>query len=152
MAPHHWPKRFLADQNGIISIEFALILPILFLLFATIIEGANLYRVHNEMSAAARDGGRKIAVSAKTEAAVIQEIRDRMAAITDAPVSVTVSYEQIGAEDHDVTVDVAIDVVDALLLNVFGGEGGGELEGGGGEGGLDGEAMSLRATTTMLVE
>ena len=111
--------RLLHDRKGIISVEFALVVPVFLALIFTIVEGANLYRVHSEMSAAARDGTRRLALGAMEEAAVVALVKDRVGNVTGAPVDVVVRHTDVGEDDKDVTMEVSVNIPDALLFNFF---------------------------------
>jgi len=84
--------RRLREERGASAVEFALIAPLLVLLVIGIIEFGHAFQVHGQLSAAAREGVRAMALQndpAAARAAVRQATSTLDPAVTDAQISIT---------------------------------------------------------------
>lgn len=57
----HWLRRFHRDESGVAIVEFAILLPMLLLIFAVIIEGGRMMWSYQAVSAGVRDASRYLA-------------------------------------------------------------------------------------------
>jgi Flp pilus assembly protein TadG len=100
------PRSRRACQNGSSTVEFALVLPLLFVVSLALIQVALLGRDQLLVEAAARAGARAAAVADDQTAVVGAALR---AAPTLDPAATTVSTTREGARGSSVTVDVRFD-------------------------------------------
>lgn len=66
------------SERGAVAVEFALVIPVLLLLVFGIVEFGNIYNVQIQVTSAAREGAREMALGGSPEAA-------RIAAVGAAP-------------------------------------------------------------------
>lgn len=53
----------LKSERGAVAVEFALVVPVLFLLIFGVVEFGNIYNVQLQLTAAAREGAREMAIN-----------------------------------------------------------------------------------------
>lgn len=71
-------RAHLKSERGAVAVEFALVVPVLFLLIFGVVEFGNIYNVQIQLTSAAREGAREMALGGDAAAA-------RAAAISAAP-------------------------------------------------------------------
>lgn len=97
------------------------------LMLGGIIEFGHVWLVRAQMTDAAREGVRRLAVEALTESEVKTFVSDRVGRVTNATVTVTITSVEIPSSDRNdltVTVDVPLEQVSIINLDAFlGGKG-----------------------------
>ena len=112
----------LRDERGASAVEFGMIVPILLVLLLGIIEFGHAFQVQGTLSAAAREGARRMALQNDTTDAR-DAVRDAAGsldpAITDAQISIDPASCPIAA-DTDTDVIVTIEYPMPFLTGLFG--------------------------------
>lgn len=114
-------RQFIAGSNGqrgAGAVEFALILPFLFLLIVAIIEMSNIYFMRNQLNEIARDATRRLAVGALELSAAEGFVLARLAKISN--VSGAVEVAETETDDIvDVNLSLSVPFADILLFDQF---------------------------------
>ncbi|MGY1605475.1 TadE/TadG family type IV pilus assembly protein [Geodermatophilus sp. SYSU D00815] len=113
--------RRLRGERGASAVEFALIAPLLVLLVIGIVEFGHAFQVHGQLSAAAREGVRTMALQndpAAARAAVRQATATLDPAVADAQISITPAA--CPATGGSTTVRLTIDYDMPFLTGMFG--------------------------------
>jgi Flp pilus assembly protein TadG len=114
-------KKKLRDERGASAVEFGLILPILLILVLGIVEFGHAFQVHGQLSAAAREGVRTMALQndpAAARAAVRGATSTLDPAISDAQITITPATCPVTG--GSTTVRLTIDYDMPLLTGFFG--------------------------------
>lgn len=104
------------NEHGASAVEFGLIAPLLMTMLLGTVEFANIYLVQSEMTAVAREATRRLAVEAMTTSQTETFVKDRMARITDAIPTVTVTSTKLANERTDITVDVSVEMSEVTFF------------------------------------
>ncbi|MGY1811056.1 TadE/TadG family type IV pilus assembly protein [Blastococcus sp. SYSU D00669] len=113
--------RRLREERGASAVEFALIAPLLVLLVIGIVEFGHAFQVHGQLSAAAREGVRAMALQndpAAARAAVRNATSTLDPAVTDAQISITPAACPLTG--GSTTVRLSIDYDMPFLTGFFG--------------------------------
>lgn len=113
-------KRFFKDRTGVAAIEFALIVPIIILLFSGIIQFGFVLFIQNHMVDVARDAARRFAVGATTQAETIQFAQ---ATLLNWGVTYTVIVtppNPSDPDDNDVIVNISLPRSSVAILDMLG--------------------------------
>jgi Flp pilus assembly protein TadG len=113
-------------EEGATAVEFAFVAPILLALVIGAVEIANIILVQFNITSVARDAVRRLAVEALSEAEAEAFIAERLRSFTAATPSVEVDERQLGDDEVEVHVSIAVSVADAMVVSR------GLLSGGGG--------------------
>ncbi|MFZ1412972.1 MAG: TadE/TadG family type IV pilus assembly protein [Defluviicoccus sp.] len=108
--------RLFANQRGGSAIEFAFAAPVLFMILLGTVEAAHLYLVQSELTSAARQAARRLAVDAMTVDQTEAYVRSRLAEVTGAVITVTVLTTDLQQNRTDLTVRVAVPMRDVMLF------------------------------------
>jgi Flp pilus assembly protein TadG len=111
----------LRDERGASAVEFALIVPLLVLLVVGIVEFGHAFQVQGQLSAAAREGVRTMALQ-NDPAAARTAVRDATStfdpAVTDAEITITpTACPLVGGSS---TVRLTVDYDMPFLTGLFG--------------------------------
>lgn len=109
-------RAFLVDQRGGSAIELALAAPVLLLILIGTIEAAHLYLVQSELTSAARQAARRLAVNAMTTDQTEAFVRARLSEVTHAVVTVSVASAALQQNQADLTVHVSVPMRDVMLF------------------------------------
>ena len=112
----------LRDERGASAVEFGMIVPLLLVLLLGIIEFGHAFQVQGTLSAAAREGARRMALqNDQTQARdAVQEAAAALSpGITDAQISIDPATCPI-AQDTDTDVVVTISYPMPFLTGFFG--------------------------------
>jgi Flp pilus assembly protein TadG len=115
-------RRRLRGERGASAVEFALIVPLLIALVVGIVEFGHAFQVQGQLSAAAREGVRAMALQndpAAARAAVRNATSTFDPALTDAEIVITPSA--CPAVGGSTTVRLTIDYDMPFLTGLFGG-------------------------------
>lgn len=101
------PKTRIQSRRGATAVEFALVAPLLFLLFFALIEMGRSVMVHQLLVNAAREGARSAAFNSASASDIVTQVQDSLAASSVPGATATVTPNPIvpGA-----TVTVAVEV------------------------------------------
>ncbi len=125
-------RRFARCNEGISSVEFVIILPVLMLFLFGIITFASALYVHVNMENAAREAVRRMAVAEAPAAGVPVSCANVQATtpgtaeyyactyLADWPVGFTVDADSLCPANRDVIVTVAVPADQVALADVFG--------------------------------
>lgn len=122
---HHWvsirgaASRFLGKrdgEHGAGAIEFALILPFLFLIMVAIIEMSNVYFTRNLLSEVTRDATRRFAVGALEKTEVEAYVLKRLAENTKVTGTVNVDETETDGVT-DVSLSLSVPFAEVLLFD-----------------------------------
>lgn len=111
-------------ERGAAAIEFALLLPVLLLLFFAIIQFGLLFSVHSTMQNASREAARAIALLGQAESIGQQSAREALGPWRTLPISVNICPEptpvcnSLGPDE--VRVALTIPMSDAVFVDPFG--------------------------------
>ena len=114
-------RRRLGGERGASAVEFALIVPLLIALVVGIVEFGHAFQVQGQLSAAAREGVRAMALQndpAAARAAVRNATATFAPAVTDAEIVITPSA--CPAVGGSTTVRLTIDYDMPFLTGLFG--------------------------------
>lgn len=109
-------RTLLGDQRGGSAIELALAAPVLLLILIGTIEAAHLYLVQSELTSAARQAARRLAVNAMTTEQTEAFVRARLSEVTQAVVTVSVASAALQENQADLTVHVSVPMRDVMLF------------------------------------
>ncbi len=112
----------LRDERGASAVEFGLIVPLLLVLLVGIIEFGHAFQVQGTLTAAAREGARRMALqNDQTQArdAVREATGSLTADLTDAQISIDPASCPVSA-DTDTDVVVTIEYPMPFLTGLFG--------------------------------
>lgn len=109
-------RAFVVDQKGGSAIELALAAPVLLLILIGTIEAAHLYLVQSELTSAARQAARRLAVDAMTTDQTEAFVRARLSEVTQAVVTVSVASAALQQNQADLTVHVSVPMRDVMLF------------------------------------
>ncbi len=109
-------RKLLGDQGGGSAIELALAAPVLLLILIGTIEAAHLYLVQSELTSAARQAARRLAVNAMTTDQTEAFVRGRLSEVTQAVVTVNVASAPLQENQADLTVQVSVPMRDVMLF------------------------------------
>ena len=115
-------RKRLRDERGASAVEFGLIVPILLILVLGIVEFGHAFQVQGTLSAAAREGARRMALQNDQGQArdAVQEAAGALSpGITDAQISIDPASCPI-ASDTDTDVVVTISYPMPFLTGFFG--------------------------------
>lgn len=104
------------DERGGSAIELALAAPVLLLILVGTVEAAHLYLVQSELTSAARQAARRLAVNAMTVDQTEAFVRARLSEVTQAVISVTVTSAALQQNQADLTVHVSVPMRDVMLF------------------------------------
>ncbi|MBM6583672.1 pilus assembly protein [Microvirga sp. BT689] len=114
-----WARNASRDERGASAVEFALIAPIIFVIFTGIIEGSLLLHAWGNMQDVGRQAARSAAIGELTKAQAETLVKNRMQASHGAPnVTATVTFET-GTQLIDNAVVVSIVMPAAELSKVL---------------------------------
>ena len=124
-------RRLRGVHRGQSMVEFALVLPLFFLLIFGLIDGGRVVYINNAVAEAAREGARGGSVQARSVNAggrqqIVNYTIDRMNAVPNP--SVTVTCERNGVTRSDcrandilvITVESPVTIVTPILGNILG--------------------------------
>lgn len=112
-------RRASRDERGSIAVEFAMIMPVLALLFGGIVEGSLLFHVWSKMEHHGRQAARAAAIGAMTKAQAEEHIRTRLQDGPKSPaVTATVSFVK-GTQPVENEVVVAVSIPAAELAKIM---------------------------------
>ena len=103
-------------ERGAGAVEFALIVPILFLITVAIIEMSNIYFTRSELSEITRDATRRFALGAIEKDEIKLYVQKRLKESTELTGDVDVDENQIG-DITDVTLSLSVPFSDVLIFN-----------------------------------
>lgn len=109
-------RTLLGNQGGGSAIELALAAPVLLLILIGTIEAAHLYLVQSELTSAARQAARRLAVNAMTTDDTEAFVRARLSEVTQAVVTVSVASADLQQNQADLTVHVSVPMRDVMLF------------------------------------
>ena len=104
------------DERGGSAVELALAAPVLLLILIGTIEAAHLYLVQSELTSAARQAARRLAVNAMTTDQTEAFVRGRLSDVTQAVVTVSVASGALQQNQADLTVHVSVPMRDVMLF------------------------------------
>lgn len=113
-------KRFFKNCAGVAAIEFALIAPIIIVLFSGIIQFGFILFIQNHMADVARDAARRFAVGATTQEETVQFAQ---ATLLNWGVTYTVTVttpDPSDPDDNDVIVNISLPRSSAAILDMLG--------------------------------
>lgn len=117
-------KRFMKDNNGQTLVEFALVLPVLLLLFLGMMEAGRLFAGYIELESAARDGARYAAVHTSASDADLQTVmKGRLVMLDDTKVTFDIdrkSDTSTGEKWTEITLDYPMDIITPLIGDIIG--------------------------------
>lgn len=105
-------NRFVGDENGSMTIEFVLWIPIIMALLATAIDATMLYVTHTEMANVARDTARRMVTGIVRSESDAEEYAANAMSLRNAPYAVKATYD----EDSVVEVKIAIAFGDMSII------------------------------------
>jgi hypothetical protein len=97
-------------QSGMVTVEFALTAPILFLLFMGAIEFSRANMLMHTTTIAATEGARRGIVSGATAADIVQAVQDELSAVGIAASEVAIDPAVITPETEVVAVGVGVPI------------------------------------------
>ena len=103
-------------ERGAGAVEFALIIPVLFLIIVAIVEMSNVYFTRSELSEITRDATRRFAVGALEEDEVKSYVQKRLAESTQLTGEVAIAENEFG-DITDVTLSLSVPFSDVLIFN-----------------------------------
>ena len=115
-------RRYLRDERGASAVEFGMILPVLLVLVLGIVEFGHAFQVQGTLSAAAREGARRMALQNDAAEArdVVREAAGSLSpAITDEQISIDPASCPVAA-GTDTDVVVTIEYPMPFLTGFFG--------------------------------
>lgn len=104
------------DEQGGSAIELALAAPVLILILIGTVEAAHLYLVQSELTSAARQAARRLAVNAMTLDQTEAFVRARLSDVTQAVITVDVASGALQQNQADLTVHVSVPMRDVMLF------------------------------------
>lgn len=104
------------DECGGSAIELALAAPVLLLILVGTVEAAHLYLVQSELTSAARQAARRLAVNAMTVDQTEAFVRARLSEVTQAVITVDVASGALQQNQADLTVYVSVPMRDVMLF------------------------------------
>lgn len=113
-------KRFFKDRTGVAAIEFALVAPIIIVLFSAIIQFGFVLFIQNHMVDVARDAARRFAVGSTTQEETVQFAQ---ATLLNWGVTYTVTVttpNPSDPDDNDVIVNISLPRSSAAILDMLG--------------------------------
>jgi Flp pilus assembly protein TadG len=111
-------------ERGQALVEFALIVPILFLLIFGIIEFGRIYSAHLTANHSAREGVRAAAVGA-TDSEIISIVQNRAAALNTSKLNINISPQQsyrYRGESVSVSVTYPVQIFTPVISSFFNGQ------------------------------
>jgi Flp pilus assembly protein TadG len=114
-------RRLLRDERGASAVEFALIVPLLIALVVGIVEFGHAFQVQGQLSAAAREGVRTMALQndpAAARTAVRNATSTFAPAVTDSQITITPSVCPVAG--GTTTVRLTVDYDMPFLTGIFG--------------------------------
>lgn len=112
------------DERGAAAIEFALLLPVLLLLFFGIIQFGLLFSVHSSMQNASREAARAVALLGDDQSAGRVSAEDALGPWRNLPIDVQVCAAAgaacAGLGSQEVRVVLSIPMSDAVFVDPFG--------------------------------
>lgn len=109
---------FWREERGASAVEFAMVLPILIMLLLGIIQYGSLFLLQTEMTGAARDTARRIAVGEFVTDEAAEEFALAQLAGWWAPMTATVTLPT--PLEHDIGVIIRTPMAEAAMLNIIG--------------------------------
>ena len=113
-------KRFFKDRTGVAAIEFAIIAPIVIVLFSGIIQFGFVLFIQNHMVDVARDSARRFAVGETTQAETVQFAQSTLLNWGVTYTVVVTPPDPSDPDDNDVVVNISLPRSSAAILDMLG--------------------------------
>ena len=113
-------KRFFKDRTGVAAIEFAIIAPIVIVLFSGIIQFGFVLFIQNHMVDVARDSARRFAVGETTQAETVQFAQSTLLNWGVTYTVVVTPPDPSDPDDNDVVVNISLLRSSAAILDMLG--------------------------------
>ena len=113
-------KRFFKDRTGVAAIEFAIIAPIVIVLFSGIIQFGFALFIQNHMVDVARDSARRFAVGETTQAETVQFAQNTLLNWGVTYTVVVTPPDPDDPDDNDVVVNISLPRSSAAILDMLG--------------------------------
>ncbi len=107
------------NQSGVAAVEFALILPILLLLFSGIAQFGLVQFLENHMTNVARETTRRVAVGELAQADAADSARQALVN-WGVTYGVSVTATDVGGGNQNMTVAISLPMSEAALMDVLG--------------------------------
>lgn len=108
----HWISRFLGDDDGALTIEFVLWIPIILAVLITVIDATTIYITHTEMWNVARNVARQMSTGVIGTEEEAEACATRLMGLRDLPYYVEAFHD----DDTGVQVAILLRVNDFAIL------------------------------------